>query len=241
MPSLDPSTSPPCSWAIRRASVRPTPSPPRVRPRLWSCWANSSKACGMNSRSIPSPGSLTVNWTVFATRRTSIVITPGSSVNLAALATTLPSAWASRAPSPRTNRRASGRSISSRCPPAVTLSWLFATAPWTMLSTETCSRTSEIWPCAARVTSISSSTRRARRSTWRSRISRSRTRIGFECSSVRSTLAALAIGASGLRSSCESIARNVPWRRSARRSCWVRSARLSSRARRSWTSTQLPT
>ena len=91
-------------------------------------------------------------------------------------------------------------------------------------STETCSRTSEIWPCAARVTSISSSIRRPRRPTWRSRISRSRTRIGLVCSSVRSTLAALAIGASGLRSSCESIARNWPWRRSARRSCWVRSA-----------------
>ena len=34
-PSLKPSTSPPCSWAMRRASVRPTPRPPRrARERL---------------------------------------------------------------------------------------------------------------------------------------------------------------------------------------------------------------
>ena len=73
------------------------------------------------------------------------------------------SAWASRARSPRTNRRSSGRATSSLCPPAVSLSWLATTAAWITLSIETGSRTSEIWPCAARVTSISSSTRRPSR------------------------------------------------------------------------------
>ena len=61
----------------------------------------------------------------------------------------------------------------------MSLSWLLATAAWTTLSTDTCSRTSEIWPWAARVTSISSSIRWPRRPTWRSRISRRRTRIGL--------------------------------------------------------------
>ena len=168
-------------------------------------------------------------------------MTPGSKLNLAALAIRLASACASRPASPRTYRRSSGTSTSRRCRPALSLSWLFATAVWTMLSIETGSRTSEIWPWAARVTSISSSTSRPSRPTWRSRISRRRTRIGLLCSSVRSTLAALAIGASGLRSSCDSIARNWPWRRSARRSAWVRSASVSSSILRSWMSTALPT
>ena len=52
-PSLKPSTSPPCSWAMRRARVRPTPRPPSVRASVWSCCANSSNACGRNVGSMP--------------------------------------------------------------------------------------------------------------------------------------------------------------------------------------------
>jgi len=143
-------------------------------------------------------------------RRTVSETTPGSKLNLAALPIRLASACASRPGSPRTYRRSSGTSTASRCRPALSLSWLWDTAAWTTLSTVTCSRTSEIWPWAARVTSISSSTSRPSRPTWRSRISRKRTRMGLLCSRVRSTLAALAIGAKGFRSSCESIARNCP-------------------------------
>ena len=127
-----------------------------------------------------------------------MAIVPGSKLNLAALPIRLASACASRAASPMTCRRSSGTSTSRRCRPALSRSWLWATAAWTMLSIETCSRTSEIWPWAARVTSISSSTSRPSRPTCRSRISRSRTRIGLLCSRVRRTLAALAIGASGI-------------------------------------------
>ena len=92
-------------------------------------------------------------------RRTVIVMVLGSNVNLAALMIRCESACAIRPRSPRTKRRSSGTSTSSVWPPAVSLSWLVATAAWTTLSIDTCSRTSEIWPCAARVTSIRSSMR----------------------------------------------------------------------------------
>jgi hypothetical protein len=66
--------------------------------------------------------------TVFAARRTLIVTVLGCSVNLAALTIRWQSACASRSRSPRTNSRSSGTSTSSWWPPAVSLSWLLATA-----------------------------------------------------------------------------------------------------------------
>ncbi len=140
-------------------------------------------------------------------------IEPPSSVYLPALLSRLATTWDRRAKSPRSTTGASG-----------TVAWSW----WRRLSRNgfavsiACATTarrssgsvcSAILPWLMRATSSRSSTRRVRCATCRPVTSVAQVSFGSAGARRRITSSAVRIGASGLRSSCESIARNSSLRR----------------------------
>ena len=143
---------------------------------------------------------------------------PPSSEYLAALLRRLPTTCARRVTSPLTRSGRSGRSTVSRCRRASIAGRVVSIARETTTATSTGSLCSLIFPWVMRDTSSRSPTRRVRCSVCRPITSRHQAISGSERSRRLISWTAFWIGASGLRSSWASIARNSSFRRSASRS-----------------------
>ncbi len=217
-PSLVTSTRPWCSSTSRWTTVSPTPRPPRLRSSERSPCEKSSNTLGSSSRSMPMPLSRTSSRTSPSAACALRTMLPPSGVYLAELFSRLAITCASRAKSPTIHTGEAGRSSSSLWPRASISGRAVSTACEITFSSSRVSLRMVILPCVMRDTSSSSSTSCAMCVTWRSTTSRAQTRRGSEGAMRRRSSTALRIGASGLRSSCESIARNSSLRRLASRS-----------------------
>ncbi len=186
------------------------------------------------------PSSSTRNTPMAPSRSTATLTCPPCGVNLIALFSRLPIACASRAGSACTHSVAA-RARKSSCSPAAAASGRTDSTAWRAIdASSTGSLRSSMRPWLTRLTSSRSSTRRTICRTWRCATSS----VAFACGGTVSPwlriCSVLVIGANGLRSSCDSIARNSLLRRSdSDRSAttWRSSASNRSRsdnARASW-------
>jgi carbonic anhydrase len=183
--------------------------------------------------SMPTPSSSTSISTVAAVVLERTAMRPPSGVYFAALPSRLPRICASRTGSAIVQTGSRGSSSDSAWPRAAQSPAAASAASRSAAATSTRSRASVIVPRVMRLTSSRSSTRCASWPVWRIAI-RIASRPRAVIDSVRSTTrSALVSGASGLRSSCASMARNSSLRRSASRSaCSTR--RCSAIRSRSW-------
>ena len=149
---------------------------------------------------------------------TSIETRPPSGVYLAALTSRFCRIWPSRVGSALTYKGCGCLRTSSECRCCSSSGRTVSTLRATTSSTRTRSRRSLILPVAMRPTSSRSSTSRVTCVSCRSMMSRHSRSAGLAIGSSCMTETALRIGASGLRSSCASIARNSFMRRLERSS-----------------------
>ena len=154
---------------------------------------------------------------------------PPSPVYLAALLSRLATTCDSRAKSADSHTGAGGTDTLRVWARASISGRAVSTLCETMRASSTGSFLSAILPWLMRDTSSSSSTRRASRVTWRSTTSRAMVSFGSGGARRRITSTALRIGASGLRSSCDSMARNssLRWFASCRRASASRERTIS--------------
>ena len=179
-----------------------------VETRSLGICVNSSKMCGMDSDAMPMPVSRTTISARRSCARAASTILPPSPVYFAALCSRLPTTCASRTGSPRT--------VSSGSPASTSRCWLFCSSSGCTVSTAaastsaifTGSLTSTILPRAMRDTSSRSSTRRIMCFSCRAITPRDQMIFGSCVSPCMSMCEALRNGDNGLRSSCDSIARN---------------------------------
>ncbi len=192
---------------------------------------NGSNTCGSISGGMPTPVSRTRTTTCPWSRSAVRVIWPRGSVYLAALVSRFATTCASRTGSPSTSSPSRGTCTSSRCAPSSSDGAAISIASDTARPISNRSFFSLILPRVIRETSSRSSTSPIRWRTWRSAIARSCSSPGGAPRS-RMSWSAVAIGASGLRSSWPSIARNSSLRRSASRAAsYARRAISSARLR----------
>ena len=213
-----------------RASASPMPSPPLARSRAGSSWANILKTAPSASGGMPMPLSRTRSSAWPSAQVSSTSIRPPSGVYLAALASRLMTTCARRVASPSTTSGVSPtdrRSVWRAAAMAGAMSWA---APRTSGARSTAVRRSRIRFWVMRETSIRSSTSRVRWRSWRSKACSRRSSAPLPYLSLK-TSTALRIGASGLRSSCDRVARNSSLRRSAAVSCRLSACSCRSAAR----------
>ena len=227
-PSLYASTLPPCIATMPRTSARPMPRPPSERSiELVTC-ENISNTRVSEAASRPMPSSLT--WIAISSpagREVQRRMWPPRSVYFAALFSRLPSTWARRTGSASTQTGDGGSSSCNECERASIAGREVSTAAAITPASATRSRRSTSVPRVMRDTSSRSSSSSAMWFTWRSMISVLQCSCSADAVGARAIRAACRIGASGLRSSCASVARNSSLRRSAAwRSCsaWSRSS-----------------
>src|SRR6267378_2001119 len=186
------------------------PIPPGARSSAPGAWTNTSKTRGSISALIPTPESFTRStaWPTPVSRLTSI--RPPALVYFTALERRFATICSKRSRSPRTITAPSASASTSSTP------WICAARsnPWSARCT-TARRSMDsscraILPRVTRDTSSRSSTSRERCRSCRLTTARSRVNLSPACRSISS--AAVKIAASGLRSSCPSMARN--WSRS---------------------------
>ena len=170
------------------------------------------------SAAMPMPSSLTLATSVSFSMRAASAIRPPGGVNLTALTSRLPNTCERRSGSPSiqtgsggssTLRTCSMRSASGRAASAASCSSAVA-------STRSGCRFS--LPRVTRLASSRSSIRRTRWVSWRSTMARAPAKASPSVGAIFMIAIALLIGASGLRSSCASIATNSSLRRAASRS-----------------------
>ena len=165
------------------------------------------------SGAMPQPLSDTTLTTSPSSTRTCRRMSPPLSVYFAALDSRFCSSCTRRASSPTSSTASSGTSSVRWCWRA-SISGRAASALRSATSRKLMrSRLSPIFPVTMRPTSSRSSTSRVSWLSWRSMMSRQLRRRGDCSGSICMMLTALRIGASGLRSSCDSIARNSLVRR----------------------------
>jgi hypothetical protein len=183
---------------------------------------NMSKISGIESAASPMPLSLTETTISLPSRPAASSMRPPGSVYFAALLSRLENTWASRVVSPSTGKGSRGSRTSS--------AWRRESMKGRAVSTasrsaerrsKTTLRTASL-PVVMRETSIRSSTRRTSCPTWRCIISRAFSALTGSLPARRRISRALRMGASGLRSSCASVARNSSLRWSAERSASAR-------------------
>jgi hypothetical protein len=207
-PGLSAVTRPAWSSTRCRTMASPSPSPLARLEMLASDWRNRSKTCGRNSGVIPSPVSLTTISTLESTRSRRISTRPPRGVNLIPFATRFHTTCWRRAGSPETGPACESRTEWTRTPLASAIGLSDSRADsiavagmrgWTssrivpVMMRETSRRSSMTRACARAFRSITSTA-------WRSRASLRSVR--------RSTCAHPRMALSGVRSSCETVARN---------------------------------
>ncbi len=199
---------PPWRFTRSRTSASPMPSPLRMRSGDSSTWTKRSQTCASLSGEMPMPLSRTRITTSAIVFSPVISMRPPGSVYLAALRMMFSRICCSLTRSATTCKGSRGSCTTTSCLPISSWPWQDSMALRTSCVASSVSRRSSIAPRVMREMSSRSSTRRVICATWRSMVSRSeRERCGStDCE--RSMCSAARIGASGLRSSCESVARN---------------------------------
>ena len=218
VPSLCAATVPSCSSTRLFTSARPIPRPPCDRSALRSACENRSNARVARSGAMPMPVSHTSTATLARSSRTCTSMRPPSGVYFAALPRMLANTCTRRLRSPCTCASSDGRCNSRWCAFALTCGRTCSTASAMTPASGTGARSSVTRPRVTRETSSRSSISPVMWRAWRPMIAVTwRTRSSSSRPTLRKSAAAV-IGASGLRSSCASIARNSSLRRSASRS-----------------------
>ncbi len=228
------STSPRWISTRWRTSARPMPRPPWERSTERSSCTKSSNTRLRIAGAMPSPLSRTCTTARSPSRSIEMEISPPSSVYLAALVSRFSNTWVRRMASPSTHSGCGGSFVSKRCRLRSSSGRTVSIARAIVKARSTGSMRSPIAPRVMREMSSRSSTSRVTWSTWRTRVSRTQATRASVPPMRLSTSAALRIGASGLRSSWPSMARNSSLRRSASR-------RASSASRWLWMSIMQPT
>ena len=233
LPSLRPSTLPPCICRRRATRLSPIPRPSCVPTPLRRSWANISNKRGSMAGKMPIPLSRTDTTASWSSWRAVNQICPPCLVYRAALLSRLVNTCSRRTASAWTIKGASGINTLNLCPFSLISDMLASTAlrNTTARSIGTCRNS--IFPLVMRDISSRSSTRRTIYSTCRFMTGSTRG-MAVAPSGRAMSASALEIGASGLRSSCASVARNSSFRRSA-------SSRAVSALTASVTSIDMPT
>ena len=218
--ALSPSTVPPCSSTRLRTIARPRPRPPlRALQRLRRPARSARRRAAAARRAMPTPSSSTR--TTRASPRSSPQLdrdAPPGSENLAALVSRLQTTCASRTGSPSTQTGCAGtrhdrrarRPRQRRLASSSARSTTSAQVDRSLAAARPCRR-------VMRETSSRSSTRRDRCVTWRSMTCRSGASLAPFLRAISSS--EVTIGASGLRSSWPSMARNSSLTRPADCAC----------------------
>ena len=229
LPSLAAVTVPPCIFTSRRTSARPMPRPLCGWSDLLSTCVNRSKIRGSSSAGMPMPLSRTRISTSSPARRTVRRMCPPRLVYLAALPSTLPSACVRRSGSPLTLSGSSGVSTVNWWPRASISGCTVSTARATRVATSTgLARQSDLAARDARhIEQIVDQARQVRQLPLDHVARPDQLRVADR--SMRMSCTALRIGASGLRSSCASIARNSSlWRSASFSACSARARSTTS-------------
>ena len=205
-PSLAASTVPPCSSVIRRTSVSPRPRPPCPPAAPRAPCTKRSKTRDNTSGAMPIPESRTRS-TASPSDGSSVMSTvPPAGVKRSALPTRLVTTCSHRVSSTSAHTGSSIRL--TRCCSVRPLVVSVPTARRTASASSSGRRARTILPEVTRATSRRSSTRWARWAFWRAMISRARRVASAGACGTPSTWVALAMAASGLRSSWPSMARS---------------------------------
>ena len=190
------------------------PIPPSARSSERVSCTNRSKARSSRSGVIPTPRSRTrTTASSFSTAASTSIVLPAFEY-FAALFSRLPNTWTRRAGSASTRIAPPVLVTESRCARSAMSGRLTSTARWTTDARSSTSRRSAIFPWLTRETSSRSSSNRFMCPTCRPITSRAIAEVSASSGARRRISTALRMGAMGLRSSCESIARNSSLRRS---------------------------
>ena len=208
-----------------RTSASPSPRPPCERSAVRRACLKRSNTWGSRAGSMPMPLSVTLSTSRRSLVSAASAIRPPGGVYLAALCSRLESTWTRRFLSPSTSASGVRTSTSSWCRFDATRGSTCSTALWTTEPISTRCRSIATSPRVTRETSSRSWIRDFMWSTWRTMISLVRLTTASVPPESLSMWAAAMIGASGLRSSWASMARNssFAW-------FWFSAARRASRS-----------
>ena len=216
------------------------PSPPCERSSVRSSWVNISNTRGSICGGMPLPSSRTTTSTSPPWRSATTRIWPPGSVYFTELLIRLVNTCTSRVASASRYTGVGGSERSTRWRLASTSGWLASIAVRSTWPNSTCWRRSSSLLRVIRLTSIRSSTSRTMCRICRSITATTSIACGLAPSRRLSSSTPLRIGASGLRSSCASVARNSSLRLSASDRSRAILRRLSSSSLRSLMSAITP-